>query len=535
MGTFTGTSGDDQLVGTSSGDFISGLGGNDYLVGLDGADNIQGGAGDDTIVDNDGRNPDTYADTLSGGDGNDTIYAGLSDNADGGTGHDSLILRLDNAPGGFNIDFSGLWTGATYTIDGGTIKNFETVFWVTGSQFDDFMTLGTPAGETGQLSGLGGNDTLTGGPGNDKLNADDYTGAPLIETAHDIMQGGAGDDVLAGGIGDYFDGGTGSDAVIFDVGAYSSGVNLNFFTLVSTGSDTILGAQFLNIEHVAGVYGTQFDDTINVGTDTYGTSLEGRDGNDTLVGGFGNDHIDGGTGADTMEGGSGNDTYFIDNAGDVTTEAAGGGLDTVYTTVTTTLQANVENLILFSTTAINGTGNELNNSLSGNDADNTLNGADGDDTILGSGGDDLLRGADGNDTLYGNNGNDTLQGGANNDLLNGGAGQDTYTGGSGSDKFQFDDNDFAGLTSTTADLITDFKHGQSDHIDLSPVDAIVGGTDNAFTFIGAAAFTGVAGQLDYAISGGVTMVYGDTNGDGVADFAIALTGSISLVAADFVL
>ena len=58
----------------------------------------------------------------------------------------------------------------------------------------------------------------------------------------------------------------------------------------------------------------------------------------------GNDMLDGGTGNDTMIGGAGNDTYVVDAAGDVVTELAGQGTDTVQSSVSYTLGANVENL-----------------------------------------------------------------------------------------------------------------------------------------------------------------------------------------------
>jgi Ca2+-binding RTX toxin-like protein len=92
--------------------------------------------------------------------------------------------------------------------------------------------------------------------------------------------------------------------------------------------------------------------------------------------------LNGLAGADTMAGGAGNDTYIVDNISDTVTEAAGAGTDTVQSSVTVTLSANVENLTLTGTAAINGTGNTLANILFGNSANNILTGGAGNDTYL---------------------------------------------------------------------------------------------------------------------------------------------------------
>jgi hypothetical protein len=255
----------------------------------------------------------------------------------------------------------------------------------------------------------------------------------------------------------------------------------------------------------------------NVGI-AFNTIIEkaiGGIGNDKLVGNSVNNTLDGGAGADTMLGGLGNDTYYVDNTGDVVTENISAGIDVVSSTISYTLTANVENLILTGTAAINGTGNILNNQLTGNSANNTLDGGTGADTMLGGLGNDtyyvdntgdvvtentsagidvvssiisytltanvenlILTGATaingtGNadaNTLTGNSADNILSGQAGNDVLIGGAGADTLVGGLGKDSYNLAETTTATDTVRIAtgdslasmgnyDLISGFKLG----------------------------------------------------------------------------
>jgi serralysin len=154
-----------------------------------------------------------------------------------------------------------------------------------------------------------------------------------------------------------------------------------------------------------------------------------------------------------------------------------------------------------------------------------IQGKAGNDTVLGSASDDVIRGQEGDDQLNGNGGADTIRGGV---------GLDTLTGGTGADKFVFGVNE-TGKTNALADTITDFLAMEGDRIDLSSIDAIGGGGNDAFTFIGSAAFSHVAGELRYSVVGSDVYVRGDMNGDGVADLVIHLLGVGSVAAADFML
>ena len=138
-------------------------------------------------------------------------------------------------------------------------------------------------------------------------------------------------------------------------------------------------------------------------------------------------------------------------------------------------------------------------------------------------------------------------GGGGSDTLMGGIGRDTMTGGAAADHFVFTASFETGFGADTADIIKDFNPvagDQIDLIDLSAIDANLQAgsvTDDAFSFIGAHAFNNVAGELHYhkvnpaGTANDHTLVSGDINGDGIADFVICLDGLITLKGVDFVL
>ncbi|NML18906.1 M10 family metallopeptidase C-terminal domain-containing protein [Azohydromonas caseinilytica] len=162
----------------------------------------------------------------------------------------------------------------------------------------------------------------------------------------------------------------------------------------------------------------------------------------------------------------------------------------------------------------------------------TIQGLAGDDQLRGEGGNDSVYGGTGSDALYGGAGADLLQGDEGSDVLTGGAGKDMLTGGEGSDRFVFQYTSDSGPSAATRDVITDFVQGE-DRIDLSALDANTATyAREAFSVVidAAAAFT-AAGQLRL----GDGVLWGNTDADADAEFAIELVGVTRLDLSDFVL
>ena len=189
-------------------------------------------------------------------------------------------------------------------------------------------------------------------------------------------------------------GGLGNDIYVVDNLADVVNENLNEGADLIQSSVTYTLAA--NVENLTLTGTTAINSTGNASDNI----LIGNSAINTLSGGAGNDTLNGGTGADTMLGGLGNDIYVVDNLADVVTENLNEGVDLIQSSVTYTLAANVENLTLTGTTAINGTGNASDNIMIGNSAINTLTGAAGNDTLDGGAGADSLVGGTGNDSYW---------------------------------------------------------------------------------------------------------------------------------------
>ena len=498
---------------------------------------ITGGPDADTLTGN------AAANTLDGGSGNDVLDGGAGDDTmAGGPGND--IYLVDSA-GDLVVENSGEGTDE--------VRTALAVFSIAGSPNVENLT-GTLVGAqtlTGNslgndITAVAGGDTLNGGDGNDTL--DGGVGA-------DRLRGGAGDDsYIVDNTGDTVteSAASGTDTVSSSVTHSLSGQVEN---LILTGSANINGT---------------------------GNSLA-----NTITGNSGNNILNGGAGDDLMSGGLGDDVYIVASAGDQVTENPGEGIDFVKSQVAFILGANIEKLTLLGASAIDGTGNDLNNTINGNAAANTLDGGTGADKLLGADGNDIYivdnagdlvteassgGGTDevrssvtftlganvenltltgnavvngtGNDlaniltgnsdanVLDGGKGNDTLVGGGGGDTLNGGLGNDTLDGGNGPDDYVFNKP----LGPTNVDHIVQFVGGGADTIVL----------ENAiFTGVGAGVFNAAALRIGTAAADvddriiydpATGNLFFDSDGIGAAAqvlFAVLDNAPATLAATDF--
>ena len=317
--------------------------------------------------------------------------------------------------------------------------------------------------------------------------------------------------------------------------------------------DGLTFVQLFDLDGDLWIHGVKETEPARLGiTGTPGADrLKGTKKADILFGFGGNDVLDGAAGKDVLHGGAGNDTLIGGAGADVL--FGGAGSDTAsYATAAQGVTANLQNPAKNKGDAKgdlyvsieNLTGSRKKDNLTGDSGANVIDGGGGADVINGGGGNDTLHGGTGkdrlvggkgHDKLFGDAGNDTLIGGKGNDRLEGGAGKDVLTGGPGADTFVFRSVKDSPAKSGW-DVITDFSRKQGDKINLKAIDARAGTPKNdAFTFIGKDAFSGRKGELRFDGNENKTFVYGDVNGDGIADLRIELTGRIDLVKQDFVL
>ena len=330
----------------------------------------------------------------------------------------------------------------------------------------------TGNGGKNNLFGDDGNDTLDGSTEADSLFGGKGNDVYIVDNASDVVveTAGQGKDTVKSTVTFNFDDGDEIETVILDsAGAISSVANnfANVITMVGSGAATINGNDG-NDTLTGGVgkdtlLGGNDNDVIGGGGGN--DSLHGGDGNDKLTGGEGDDFLNGGNGKDAMAGGGGDDTYIVTEVGDLVTETANKGYDTVQSYLASyTLTANVEDLSL-GVGAVNGTGNALDNDISGNNLDNKIDGAGGSDAIIGGDGNDFNPGWSGND-IHGEAGDDTLKGGSGNDILVGHEGNDVMFGEVGADVFAYWIDDPSDLATLGSDTINGFQSG-IDKIELT--------------------------------------------------------------------
>ena len=418
-------------------------------TGNDSDNNITGNSGSNILDGGAG------VDALAGGGGNDTYYVDNMGDAiieSGNAGTDSVFASVSYS---LSTSVENLILTGTANING-TGNTFNNV--INGNSGNNSLT-GAAGNDT--LDGGAGNDTLDGGIGLDVLNGQEGNDIYIVDNSLDIINdttgldsvqasitytlaaglenltltglatingtGNAANNVLTGNTGiNTLDGADGNDTLIGGDGNDTYIVDTTTDTItesVASGSDTIQSSVTFSLAAVANIENLTL-------TGAAALSGTGNTGNNLITGNSGNNSLNGAGGNDTLIGGAGNDTYTVDSSTDIVTEAPSSGTDTVLSSATFILGANVENLTLTGSAALSGTGNTENNLISGNS---------------------------GNNNLKGGAGNDSLDGGAGNDTLIGGAGADRLTGGAGMDRFA------AALTdsqiATGTDFITDFVIG----------------------------------------------------------------------------
>lgn len=540
-----GTTGNDTLIGLDGNDTLKGYAGNDFLDGGMGADTLFGGIGNDTyVVDNTG---DVIVDgAINGGSGIDTVLSSIDYKLPYGTNHLELLGRQALKGTGNELNNKIAGNSGDNLLDGG--RGADTL---SGGGGNDTYILDTWADVVSEDTGSGVDTVFSAasytlGRNLENLVLTDSGRSAVGNEAANLIIGNGYDNRMDGGVGaDTLAGGAGNDTYIVD----------HILDVVLETNQQLLGVLVPN----GGI------DTVESMVDfTLGANLEnlvlkgialraiGNEWGNKLSGTAGNNFLDGGTGADSMEGGAGDDVYVVDNALDKVIEYPSGGLDTVRSSVNHILASGVENLILVGS-ALNATGNELDNRLEGNIGNNLLDGGYGADTMIGGLGNDTYivgnagdrvdeANGGGNDTVLssidytlghglenlvltggsigiGNTLANTLTGNNLGNYLNGGVGADTMAGGQGNDTYVIDNMgdqvDEANSSGDIDTVLSSINYTLGDRLEnLVLTGGALTGTGNSL----ANALTG--NNLNNRLDGGIgadLMVGGDGNDTYIVD------------------
>ncbi|KNG92918.1 calcium-binding protein [Pseudaestuariivita atlantica] len=363
---------------------------------------------------------------------------------------------------------------------------------------------------------------LTGSFFDDVVNSYPVDDSIATQGGDDTVRLSDGNDTIDGGEGtDTADGRTLEAGMTFGITSANfgtAGINASFSL---NNIEALIGTEYADIIYLAPggpslAFGDDGNDFLYAGNISTGVALHGNDGNDTVQGDAGNDTLSGGEGINQLDGQGGDDTVLYTWATgrvllDFQTDVSSAGFARFYDNGASQgdTYANIEHAV----------------------------GGDFADNLRGDGADNRLEGGGVSDRLYGRAGNDTLDGGAGADAIYGNLGADIMTGGPGAvrDRFIYFQANESGVGPGNRDIITDFTPGE-DRIELSRIDADISqGFKQRFDFIGDAAFSNTAGELRFEQQGGITVVQADRDGDGVADFEIELTGTLTLTATDFLI
>jgi serralysin len=594
---FNGETGNDTMLDNDESHTLVGLGGNDNLQGRGGGDTLIGGAGADNLDGGDGFDKIDYSSSgagvqvdlslgkVSGGDAQgDTIVSiedvtgsGFNDDIrgndvsnvlTGGDGNDNIDgnAGFDYVFGGNGDDTITAGVGADLeSIEGGA--GYDTVY-LTGTGVNlNLPTMNTPSFFSGGFASI---ERFFGTTGGDVMTGDGADNTFIGGAGIDVLNGGNGNDILEGGAdNDFIYGDDGIDTVVWSAATGAIIATLDAFGSATTANVAGIGIDGISsIENVVGGSGAD-----RLTGNQVANALTGGGGADVLGGEGGDDRLDGGVGADSMTGGFGNDSYFMDTAMDSTVEAVGGGLDSVFSSVTHALRVNIEYLFLQGSGNLNGTGNTLDNYIEGNAGNNILNGLGGSDFMAGLGGNDTYYFDRVGDAAYeignagvdivrstvnttlnanveklyllgsalagtGNSLSNFMYGTAGNNSLNGGEGADRLYGGAGNDTYYADSSgdlvfEAAGAAGGTDRVFATVNHTLAANVERLALTGTgnINGTGNA----GANSIAGNAGNnfidgkagID-SLSGGLgldsfvfTTVLGAANVDNILDFTVA--------------